>query len=643
MSAPLSGAGSTYTEQDATVTAEESWEQAGKDAVCHYARHLILGDDKFRDMLHAMVDPNENGPQQFITCQERIRDYCSRSIANPYLSLFRDKLKEEAVEAFLDLELDSALLAKLIATAIRQWPHLIFNPDFEVSKLMQQLDVEELFVRIFSKHPLEHLTEEYVQGEKNRREEEKLEKKRANLAKKEELKGIKVKGNQQPPKDHTTHMTAAQRAAAKLDQLAGDNSANAENAKANKKELKAQRAMRLEQQLRPTDSGNRGQAQELGSAPVWQSGGGDGDGDIEEYEKRMGAFIERKALKIDYFQRSFWNSGEQVLSSNGNTSAGGGTKAKLRWQAAALDVIKGERAFHQHGSRCTSSRASSHTHARDRRRRSKEGEVDVADLVPPDVAATVSAAAAVSTAVAVASAASSSATGRGDADARVIGLDESNNAIWGTGRGTTRLRFAVDERVDGRRYTLLKGGGNSQKQQSIVVGGGRGEEGGIADVTQAESISGGCSDFPRESFIDNSTEGDESGSKAVVFAGGEVVDEGLQEEMRTMSETVLDEDARTMLTIASKSSHHYENRDAQVMAVEQQRLAAAAAAASLPWLDLEFGTEGELGLSCAQQAQSESLPSIIVVQAVAKGSLAAQHGLRAGTLLRAVAGERVDG
>ena len=39
----------------------------------------------------------------------------------------------------------------------------------------------------------------------------------------------------------------------------------------------------------------------------------------------------------------------------------------------------------------------------------------------------------------------------------------------------------------------------------------------------------------------------------------------------------------------------------------------------------------------------QCLPSIIVVQAVAKGSLAAQHGLRAGTLLRAVAGERVDG
>ena len=209
-----------YSEEERILKEEVAEAKRKEDAVCTYIGHLILHDEKYREMLATMVDGLDPDVALAMagSCRERLENYMAAIIVNPFLALFRDKLPQPQVEEFLELEMNAPKLAEVLTRVMKANHHLIFYKDAELTLKAREMDVEELFIRLWDKVPFEELTEYHAWSIR----ETAREAKRERYAEEEEV-APKLKGNQQPVKDHLKeNMTEVQRAALKLEDLAGD-------------------------------------------------------------------------------------------------------------------------------------------------------------------------------------------------------------------------------------------------------------------------------------------------------------------------------------------------------------------------------------------------------------------------------------
>jgi hypothetical protein len=579
-----------YSEEEIILKQEAAEAKRREDAVCTYLGHLILHDDKFREMLAAMLDglDAEESAAMMTTVRERLEIYMAPLIDNPFLSLFRDKLPQAKVDEFLELEMDVPRLAEVLTRVMKSNPHLIFYKDAELSLRARKDDVEELFIRLWDKIPFDELTAEHAW---NLREAER-EKKRPKV---EEAPAPKLKGNQQPAKDHLKeNMTDVQRAALALEELAGDAKVSEEERKATRKQFKEDQKRRKRQaqerntaQAEPTPEEVEAEEAAARASSYEPSTPRRGDSSIEEFEKEMADYLAKKndasLMTTDlYFQRSFWKGNPNVNpvpEPEPEPEQLPVSKSKQRWRGAAAKIVEAEREFHgrapskggsgKHGRRGKSSSYPSSSSKNRRKstemaegnggddgsgsdergggrrrggaRGDEEGKEDEEEEEEEEEEAN-------------GRRGDGKTKGRGSKSKqgpRVVGLDEYDNAVWSKGRGTTRLTFAVDEAVDAKRYQI-KGAGAA----------------GAAGAT---------------------------GSASPGVAAGK--------------------DTRELLPTKRDPKSN--------------------------WFSHTFG-EGALGLSCAQQGK-ESKDHEVVVRAVEPGSLAAGCGIAAGTMLRAVQGEECNG
>ena len=182
---------------------------------------------------------------------------------------------------------------------------------------------------------------------------------------------------------------------------------------------------------------------------------------IEEFEKEMADYLAAKndasLMNSDlYFQRSFWRGNPNIQPKEPEPEpeqvpAVREKKAtKARWKGVAAKIVEAERSkgggrHHAHGKSSSGKRSGKST--KSGRRRSSECERKMGEE----------------------DSAGSDDDGSEDGDSiaaltgkdqkkgtagRVVELDENYNAVWGKGRGTTRLTFTVDDEVDTRRYVF---------------------------------------------------------------------------------------------------------------------------------------------------------------------------------------------
>ena len=450
-----------YSEEELILKQQAQEAKRREDAVCTYVGHLILHDEKFRGLLAIMLDNErdlEERAAMMESVRERLESYLVPLIGNPYLKLFRDKLPQAQVDEFLELEMDAPRLAEALCRVMKANPHLIFFEGAELGDRARKDDVEELFIRLWDKVPLDELTEEHAW---NLREKER-EKKHPEV---EEPPVPKLKGNQQH-KDHLKqNMTEVQRAALALEQLAGDAKVSEEERKATRKRFKEDQKRRKRQLQERNTAPVEPTAEELEAAELEAaekaaepSTPRRGDKTIEEFEREMASYLANKndasLMNTDlYFKRSFWKgnpyTGPAEPEPEPEPEPGPMNKSQRRWRGAAARIIEGEREFHgQH------SRGDRHEkHANSSSSETSRRKSAVAD----SVAGTVS---------------SSEGLGNKAKDTgkepRVLGLDENLNAVWSKGRGTTRLTFAVDEPVHTKRYSIKGSSGKANDSSTVA-------------------------------------------------------------------------------------------------------------------------------------------------------------------------------
>ena len=443
-----------YSEEELILKQQAQEAKRREDAVCTYIGHLILHDEKFRGLLAIMLDDErdlEERTAMMETVRERLESYLVPLIGNPYLKLFRDKLPQAQVDEFLELEMDAPRLAEALCRVMKANPHLIFFKGAELGDRARKDDVEELFIRLWDKVPLDELTEEHSW---NLREKER-EKKQPKV---EEPPVPKLKGNQQH-KDHLKqNMTEVQRAALALEQLAGDAKVTEEERKATRKRFKEDQKRRKRQlqerniaKAEPTPEELEGAELEAAQKAAEPSTPRRGDKTIEEFETEMASYLANKndasLMTTDlYFQRSFWkgkpNTSPAEPEPEPEPEPGPMNKSQRRWRGAAARVIVAEREFHGQHSRGNRHGNHAKSSSSDTSRRKSAAADSVAVTVPNSEDP------------------GNKAKGMGK-EPRVLGLDENLNAVWSKGRGTTRLTFAVDEPVNTKRYNI-KGSSNGK-------------------------------------------------------------------------------------------------------------------------------------------------------------------------------------
>lgn len=434
------GAEAPYDVGELTVEQRAEREaEAGRVAVSAYVGHLLLGDDKFRGMLGQMVDPaaaDAERAEMYIECRERLAGYCSPYIENPFLQLFRSKLAAAQIERFLGLEMDAGRLAEAIVRTIKVYPHLVFYPDADLPEEARREDVEEIFRRLFDKTPLETLTEAHTEALREEKEEAKQRKAVA-----DEPAPPRLKGNQKRPKDEAAFFTAEQRAAARLESLVGDQSANKAQQKAN------QRLAKEGPRVLHHGGGGDSTADAVIVVPPEPGWGLEEGGavNVDKFEAEMARYIDAKnqARVAEQARRSRTAAAEEaerrgrVQQLQEEQAVARQLTSKQRWKGAGQRLIEAEREFHRPDIRG----------ARERARRKQAAAQPGAAAAALAVAAPDGS----SRAPAVAKGVGKPVRATGP---RVLGLDERNHAVWAAGRGTTRITFAVDEQLDNSRYKL---------------------------------------------------------------------------------------------------------------------------------------------------------------------------------------------
>lgn len=527
------GAEAPYDVGELTVEQRAEREaEAGRVAVSAYVGHLLLGDDKFRGMLGQMVDPaaaDAERAEMYIECRERLAGYCSPYIENPFLQLFRSKLAAAQIERFLGLEMDAGRLAEAIVRTIKVYPHLVFYPDADLPEEARREDVEEIFRRLFDKTPLETLTEAHTEALREEKEEAKQRKAVA-----DEPAPPRLKGNQKRPKDEAAFFTAEQRAAARLESLVGDQSANKAQQKAN------QRLAKEGPRVLHHGGGGDSTADAVIVVPPEPGWGLEEGGavNVDKFEAEMARYIDAKnqARVAEQARRSRTAAAEEaerrgrVQQLQEEQAVARQLTSKQRWKGAGQRLIEAEREFHRPDIRGARERA---------RRKQAAAQPGAAAAAALAVAAPDGS----SRAPAVAKGVGKPVRATGP---RVLGLDERNHAVWAAGRGTTRITFAVDEQLDNSRYKLSHSSKRPQRKAAAPDG----------------------------------------------------------------------------------------TRGGRVQQQDGQPSAPLRADADQRWFEMTFDGAGSLGISCAHCGP---FMEEVYVQAVQKGSLAAQQGLQPGCTLRCVA------
>ena len=427
---------SLYTEEELILKQQEEEAQRRKDAVCTYIGHLILHDEKFREMMHTMLEARD-GTKMALACRERVVEFCAETIGNPHLMLFRDKLPIAEIGAFLDLEMDLPKLAEVLTRVMRANPHLLFYKEADLHPIAMKHDVEELFVRLFEHTPFEQLTLEFGRARREALKEAELAKRRA-LSEPEDVKRrreaeAKLKGDQ-VFKDHQhANLTEVQRAALALEGLAGEGAVSAEERRQLRKQFKEEKKRRKRQaQERMVAKEESEESEE--SEPEEPEDFDEERQGVDSFEQEMRKFIGKKndADKMNtdlYFQRSFFRP-------NTSASAAGGNGALPEPQPEPERAPAGvPRRRPPRPPSTASNRGPSTPAAAESDSDTESEEAAGGDRSPPPLPP-------------------GQQVPRPDIDGRVVGLTHHGTAIWGPGRGTTRIKFAVDEQVDSRRYAL---------------------------------------------------------------------------------------------------------------------------------------------------------------------------------------------